>query len=166
MIRLFSLGICLLLTACAARTPLPLTPSTFSAALPVTLQIDREQAGEQQSWWLVVQAEGPALRWSLFDPLGVPLARQLLEGGAWRADGLLPPNAEARELFAALLFALTPADALARSYAPSAWQVLAGGQRWLKPHWRISYLAPLDFTLSHAEGPSYRIYALSDHETL
>lgn len=164
MIRLLLLGFCLLLTACAARTPLPASVPTLSAPLPLALQIEREQGEQQQSWWLVVQAESPVLRWSLFDPLGVPLARQLLEGGVWRADGLLPPNNEARELFAALLFAMTPTEALADSYAPSTWQALAGGQRWLDPHWRISYLAPLDFTLHHAAGPNYRVHALADHE--
>jgi hypothetical protein len=162
MTRLLLLGICLLLSACAARTPLPSNTPTLS--VPLALQIEREQGEQRQSWWLVVQAEDAALRWSLFDPLGVPLARQLLEDGAWRADGLLPPNAEARELFAALLFAVTPLEALADSYAPGAWQALAGGQRWLAPDWRISYMAPLDFTLTHAEGPSYRVQALADHE--
>lgn len=164
MIRLFLLSLCLLLSACTARTPLPLSAPVFGAPLPATLRIDRDLAGERQTWWLAVQAEGPVLRWSLFDPLGVPLARQLLEGGVWRADGLLPPNDEARELFAAMLFAITPADALAKSYAPNTWQALAGGQRWLDPYWRIDYLAPLDFTLHHTAGPSYRVYALADHE--
>lgn len=164
MRRLLLLGIGLLLTACAARTPLPLDPPLLAAALPVTLHIQREQAGAQQFWWLVLQAEGSTLRWSLFDPLGVPLARQLLQDGAWRADGLLPPNDEARELFAALLFALTPTDALAASYAPATWQLLADGQRRLTPDWRISYRAPLDFTLNHAQDLSYRVNVLSDQE--
>ena len=44
----------------------------------------------------------------MMDPLGIPQARQKLIDGQWQADGLLPPNPEARELFAALLFALTP----------------------------------------------------------
>lgn len=164
MRRLLLLGIGLLLTACTARTPLPLNPPVFSAPLPATLQVQREQAGEQQFWWLVVQAEGAALRWSLFDPLGVPLARQLLQDGNWRADGLLPPNGEALELFAALLFALTPTDHLAASYAPTTWQLLADGQRQLTPHWRISYRAPLDFTLHHAQDLHYQVYVLADQE--
>jgi hypothetical protein len=136
----------------------------FAAPLPATLQIQREQAGEQQFWWLVVQAEGASLRWSLFDPLGVPLARQLLQDGSWRADGLLPPNAEALELFAALLFALTPTDSLAAGYAPATWQLLADGQRRLTPDWLIRYRTPLDFTLNHAQGPSYRVNVLADQE--
>ncbi|MDX1366932.1 DUF3261 domain-containing protein [Pseudomonas sp.] len=165
MSRLLLLGICLLLSACAARTPLPSNPPELTALLPATLQIRREQAGEEQFWWLVVaQAEASTLRWSLFDPLGVPLARQLLQDGAWRADGLLPPNGEARELFAAVLFALTPADALAASYAPTTWQLLADGQRRLTPDWRIRYRAPLDFTLNHAQDLNYRVNVLSDQE--
>jgi hypothetical protein len=164
MRRLLLLGLGLLLTACAARTPLPSNPPVLTAPLPATLQVKREQAGEQQFWWLVVQAEGAALRWSLFDPLGVPLARQLLQDGAWRADGLLPPNDEALELFAAVLFALTPTDALATSYAPATWQALADGQRRLTPDWRISYRAPLDFTLNHAQDLSYRVNVLADQE--
>ncbi|MDA7084872.1 hypothetical protein PH586_00530 [Pseudomonas sp. SA3-5] len=164
MKRLVLLGIGLLLTACAARTPLPLGPPILATPLPATLQIQREQAGEQQFWWLVVQAEGPALRWSLIDPLGVPLARQRFQDGAWRADGLLPPNGEALELFAALLFALTPTEALASSFAPASWQALADGQRRLTPDWLISYRSPLDFTLNHAHDLSYRVHVLSDQE--
>jgi len=165
MRRLVLLAIGLLLTACAARTPLPPSPPPLATPLPVTLQIQREQAGEQQFWWLVVQAEGATLRWSLFDPLGVPLARQLLQDGNWRGDGLLPPNSEALELFAALLFALTPTDALAASYPPTTWQLLADGQRRLNPHWLIRYRAPLDFTLNHAQDLSYRVFVLADQET-
>ncbi|HUE91981.1 hypothetical protein [Pseudomonas sp.] len=164
MKRIALLGLCLLLSACAARTPLPLTAPTFGAPLPAALRVERQQGADQQTWWLVVQAEQAALRWSLFDPLGMPLARQLLEDGKWRADGLLPPNSEAQELFAALLFALTPIDKLPASYAPEAWQQLADGQRRLNPHWLIDYRAPLDFTLSQGQVLSYRVYALADDE--
>lgn len=164
MTRIALLGLCLLLSACAARTPLPLSTPTFGAPLPAALRVERQQGTDQQIWWLVVQAEQAALRWSLFDPLGVPLARQLLEDGKWRADGLLPPNSEAQELFAALLFALTPSEKLPASYAPDTWQQLADGQRRLNPHWLIDYRAPLDFTLSQGQVRSYRVYALADKE--
>ena len=164
MKRIALLGLCLLLSACAARTPLPLTAPTFGAPLPAALRVERQQGEDQQTWWLVVQSEQSALRWSLFDPLGMPLARQLLEDGKWRADGLLPPNSEAQELFTALLFALTPSDKLPASYAPDTWQQLADGQRRLNPHWLIDYRAPLDFTLSQGQVLSYRVYALADDE--
>jgi hypothetical protein len=164
MKRLILLGLGLLLSACAARTPLPLSAPILAAPLPAALSVERQQGDDQQTWWLVVQAEQSALRWSLFDPLGMPLARQLLENGNWHADGLLPPNKEALELFAALLFALTPSEKLPASYAPDTWQQLADGKRRLSPHWLIDYHAPLDFTLSQGQELSYRVYALADDE--
>lgn len=123
-----------LLAACGSRAPLPQV--TAQLALPLQLHVLAEQAGETHDWLLVIQAEGEALRWSLFDPLGVPLARQRLLDGDWRNDGLLPPNPAARELFAGLLFALTPAAQLAQAYPGarlagerrSLWQ--GGAVRW------------------------------------
>ncbi|MGB4073721.1 hypothetical protein [Pseudomonas sp.] len=162
MSRALLIGLCLLLAACAARTPLPLQPSPPAAPLPLALQLERVQAGSLQTWWLVLQDEHGALRVSLFDPLGVPLARQLLRDGAWHSDGLLPPNSEARELFAALLFALTPTPLLSQHYAGDDWQLDADGTRRLNPQWRISYRAPLDFTLHSPPDLDYRVSALPD----
>ena len=113
------LSLALLLGACARHAPLP--TQTPRLDLPLQLQIERRSQDDVRTWLLVIQQEGAALRWSLFDPLGVPLARQLLIDGRWRADGLLPPNAEARELFAALLFALAPADQLSELYPDVRW---------------------------------------------
>ena len=80
-----------LLAACASRAPLPVRVPDLG--LPLQLHIER--LDEPAQWLLVIQAEGPALRWSLFDPLGVPLARQRLEDRAWQSEGLLPPNPQA-----------------------------------------------------------------------
>jgi len=96
----------LLLAACAIQPqvlhPLP------QLTLPQTLHIKRDDG---QDWLLVIQAEDSHLRFSLFDPLGVPLARQQLINRKWRNDGLLPPNREARELFGALLHVLWQSQA-------------------------------------------------------
>lgn len=156
MLRLHALlaGFCLLLAACAARTPVPAEPPRL--ALPLSLHIQRQAEGSRQDWLLVLQAEGRALRWSLFDPLGVPLARQRLERGAWQDDGLLPPNAEARELFAALLFALTPDESLARTYPQTS--RTADGRQLVD--WRVKYRAAHDFSLERQEGPRYQVTAL------
>lgn len=162
MPRALLLALSLLLAGCAGHTPVPPSPQPLVAALPLSLQIEREQQGARQAWLLVLQAEGQALRWSLFDPLGVPLARQLLEHGEWRNDGLLPPNAEARELFAALLFALTRASDL-HAYPRGSWQLAADGQRRLNPDWRIRYRSALDFTLAVPQR-SYRVRALNQQE--
>lgn len=159
MPRILLFALALLLAACAARTPLPGSTPALVAPLPLTLQVEREQAGTRQDWLLVLQGEGAALRWSLFDPLGIPLARQLLEAGQWRNDGLLPPNAEARELFAALLFALSTEQAL-QGYPPGSWVQPSAAQRRLAPDWEIHYQAALDFRLGKA-GLHYRIRALN-----
>jgi hypothetical protein len=160
--RVLLLALALLLGACAGHTPVPLDSPGLAVELPLSLQIERQQGAARQDWLLVLQAEGQALRWSLFDPLGVPLARQLLERGEWRNDGLLPPNDEARELFAALLFALSADDAL-NAYPAGSWQREADGQRRLNPNWRIRYRSALDFTLA-APQLSYRVRALNPEE--
>ncbi|WP_262880363.1 hypothetical protein [Pseudomonas paralcaligenes] len=161
-LRILLLALTLALGACAARTPVPENNPALVAELPLGLQIERTQASTEQAWLLMVQAEGQALRWSLFDPLGVPLARQLLENGQWRNDGLLPPNPEARELFAALLFALTAEDALG-AYPAGDWERDADGQRRLNPDWRIRYRSALDFTLA-TRDLAYQVRALNQEE--
>lgn len=156
----FVLGACLLLTACASAPPVPepLPP----LQLPMQLHVQREQAGERQDWLLVIQREDQRLRWSLLDLLGIPQARQLLEQGRWQADGLLPPNPAARELFAALLFALTPQPQLQRLY-PAARQ--QGQQRWLEERWRVDYRKTDDFTLNLGQGLRYLVSPLPSEST-
>nr|WP_316917502.1 hypothetical protein [Pseudomonas sp. P108] len=157
MWRLFVVGVILLLSACASQAPLPAGNPTLP--LPLQLHIERQQAEQRQDWLLVIQREGPGIRWSMMDPLGIPQARQQLIDGHWQADGLLPPNPEARELFAALLFALTPSGELLRNY-PTA-QVQAG-QRSLPARWDIHYSQPLSFQLNLPQGPHYRVAPLGE----
>jgi hypothetical protein len=66
----------------------------------------------------------------------------MLINGAWQADGLLPPNPQARELFAALLFALTSADEVSRLYPGTQEMDLI---RTLPSHWKITYHSSLVF---------------------
>lgn len=152
--------LCLVLTACAAQAPLPERLPTL--VLPNPLHVVREQAGQRLDWLLVIQGEGQQLRWSLLDLLGVPQARQLLEGEHWKADGLLPPNPAARELFAAVLFALTPAQQLAQLY-PQAKQ--SGQRRWLGERWQVSYQAAGRFTLNLGQGLRYEVSPLPREST-
>ncbi|WP_246218879.1 hypothetical protein [Pseudomonas izuensis] len=146
----------MLLNACASQAPLP--EQTPNLSLPLQLHIQRLQAEQRQDWVLVIQREGPAIRWSMMDLLGIPQARQKLIGGQWRADGLLPPNPEARELFAALLFALTPQKELNGNY-PAAWQ--HGAQRSLPERWDVRYSQPMSFELNLPKGPKYQVTPLS-----
>lgn len=150
----------LLLGACASQAPVPAVTPTLE--LPLQLQVQRRQADQIQDWLLVIQREDSALRWSLLDPLGLPQARQRLEQGQWHNDGLLPPNPEARELFAALLFALSPHAELPRLYAGLDWQAEAG-QRSLDQgsrHWRVSYRQPLHFDLRLGDDLQYAVTPL------
>jgi len=147
----------LLLSACASQAPLPAANPTLP--LPLQLHIEREQAGQRQDWLLVIQREGAGTRWSMMDPLGIPQARQRLIDGHWQADGLLPPNPEARELFAALLFALTPSAELLRNYPDARQQP---DQRSLPARWHVRYSQPLSFELSLPQGPHYRVSQLGE----
>ncbi|NUT73816.1 hypothetical protein HNO86_02035 [Pseudomonas sp. C1C7] len=146
----------LLLSACSSSPPLP--EQTPTLPLPLQLHIERLQDDQRQDWVLVIQQEGPAIRWSMMDLLGIPQARQKLVHGKWQADGLLPPNPEARELFAALLFALTTRDELNVNY-PDAWQ--HGAQRALPERWDVRYAQPMNFELNLPKGPKYHVTPLS-----
>lgn len=158
MIRALLLACVLLLSACTSHAPLPAQIPHIK--FPVQLHVQREQAGQRQDWLLVVQKERHGLRWSLMDPLGIPVARQLLREESWKADGLLPPNPEARELFAAVLFALTSEEEVRFDY-PGV-QLLPHG-RTLDERWRVDYASggvmrislesgDLRYTVSPLEG--------------
>ena len=137
---------------------LPLPQQTPTLTLPMQLHVQREQADQRQDWLLVIQQEDAGLRWSLMDPLGIPLARQLLQNGNWHADGLLPPNPEARELFAALLFALTPQAELAQNY-PQAKS--ASDLRLLDQRWQVQYQQPQVFRIDLQGDLHYAISPLN-----
>ena len=160
MIRALLLSCALLLSACASQAPLPERNPTLP--LPLQLHIERQQAEQRQDWLLVIQHEGQSIRWSMMDPLGIPLARQRLIDGEWQADGLLPPNPEARELFAALMFALTPKGELLGNY-PAAQQ--QGSQRSLGSRWKIRYQQPLDFDLNLPQNLHYHVSPLTAETT-
>ncbi|AKA84051.1 hypothetical protein AYK59_06650 [Pseudomonas synxantha] len=156
MMRLLLIGCVLLLSACASQAPLPQRTPTL--ALPMQLHVQRLADGQSQDWLLVIQSEGSAIRWSMMDPLGIPLARQKLVDGQWQADGLLPPNPQARELFAALLFALTSADEVPALYPHAQAMDLT---RTLPGHWQIVYQSSEVFSVNMAGQPlRYRITPL------
>ena len=114
--------VCALLAGCATSVPVPREPTVLTT--PRMLHVVQERPGEAPSdAMLVVQSEGRGTRWSLFDPLGAPRARQILQDGQWRNDGFLPPNDEARALFSALLFAWTPQAELPARYGPDNLQL-------------------------------------------
>lgn len=156
------LSVALLLSACVSHSPVPSHVPALTAALPLSLHVQRLSPAPAQSWWWVLQDEDGVLRASLFDPLGVPLARQQLRQGQWHNDGLLPPNREARELFSALLFALSDSRQLAQFYPAGSWQVHADGSRHLAPNWQVQYHPGHTFSLRAGPGLDYHISPLDD----
>jgi len=156
MMRLLLIGCLLLLSACASQPPLP--EKIPNLTLPMQLHVQRQADGQSQDWLLVIQREGGAIRWSMMDPLGIPQARQKLVDGQWQADGLLPPNPQARELFAALLFALTSADDVRKLYPTAQAMDLT---RTLPGHWQIVYQSSEVFSVNMSGQPlSYRVSPL------
>ncbi|MGG5223085.1 hypothetical protein [Pseudomonas syringae pv. coryli] len=156
MIRILFLAF-LLLGGCAAHAPLPTSAPTMQ--LPMQLHIERRQADQHQDWLLIIQRENGGLRWSMMDPLGIPQARQLLIDGKWQADGLLPPNPEARELFAALMFAMTP-DLEMHGRYPTAYR--QGMQRRLDDRWLVEYQSANAFTIRLKDRLSYKVTPLNN----
>lgn len=117
--RVLTAPVCLLIGAllagCAASIPTPRQTTLLSA--PRKLHVVQERGNEPASdAVLVVRSDGGNTYWALFDGLGVPRSRQILRDGQWRNDGFLPPNDDARTLFAGLVFAWTPAADLAARY--------------------------------------------------
>ncbi|MGE8619364.1 MAG: hypothetical protein ACN6O0_16190 [Achromobacter spanius] len=160
------------LAGCAGAPPLPARDAHF--ALPRQLHVVQSAAGQPAvDTMLVVQREGAALRWSLFDPMGVPQARQMLEAGHWRNDGFLRPNAQARDLFAALMFAWTPQAELDAAYGAGTWRAQrhADGRaersllEGAKVRWTVRWpqaAQPDVFTISGADGVTWRIEPLKE----
>lgn len=140
------LAFLMLLTGCTTPLAVPSGPMPFN--LPRQMYVV-EQATDNttRDSILIVQQEGEATRWTLLDLLGMPQARQILQAGRWRNDGFLPPNGRASLLFSAIAFALTPENALKKTYAGQSWHVErthVGGRTHVmpatgKPKWSIHW---------------------------
>jgi hypothetical protein len=148
-----------LLAACSTAPTLPTALPALD--LPAQLLIRKQTAQESRDLILVVQQDPTGLRWSLLDPIGMPMARQVLQDGKWSNDGLVPANADAHALFAALLFAWTPAAELAANYPTGAWKQESPQTRslWRDGHrqWEIVYADAQRFTLTGADGVSWQV---------
>jgi len=146
------------LTGCTATTP----PTPQQHALQAErLRLPRQvlvteipssitptSSAVQPPWLVVAQRENQSLRWSRFNLLGAPDARQILDGDRWRNDGFIAPNAQAREMFAALLFAWTPRTDLDAAYGAGRWRYRHG----------MHDGAEMDLlTAPHDERPRWRV---------
>ena len=139
-LALFVLLSMLVLTACSTTQPLPKQGQALQdVQLPLQLHLRYQEGDLSRDAIVVIQREAEALRFSLFDAMGVPLARQLLRDNDWRADGLLPPNPQARQWFAGLVFALTNTEQLAHHYPDVKF---SAEQRILANGWQVSHVRP------------------------
>jgi len=124
------LGLLLWLTGCASP-PMPRLAADAPWNIPLPQRVlvaqtrppsDAAPTAIAPLWLVVAQGDGRMLRWSRFDVLGVPDARQRLSPqGQWEPEGFLPPNPRARELFAALLFAWMREEDRAAAYGQNSW---------------------------------------------
>ncbi|QEI07636.1 DUF3261 domain-containing protein [Pigmentiphaga aceris] len=159
--RRLLLSLLVLLAACSTAPTLPTAMPALD--LPVQLLIQKQTAQEARDLILVVQQDPAGLRWSLLDPIGMPLARQLLQDGAWSNDGLVPPNPDAHALFAALLFAWTPGKDLAISYPAGSWKQESATTRSLwqdgEKRWDVVYAdaSMQRFTLRAVDGTAWQV---------
>lgn len=145
-----------LLVGCASWQPAMPVPAAMPPALAAVRQFEALPCDEQArasgaARLLVLQPlQGGQIRWLMLDALGAPLARQTVgPDSGWRNDGFLPPNPQARRLFAALAAVLAPEGQLAMVYpgmqvgsaAHGRAYRLAGRLLWqveaLAPGWRI-----------------------------
>lgn len=146
-LALYMLFSMIVLTACSTQLPLPMQePVLQDVQLPLQLHVRYQEAGLSHDAIMVIQREAATLRFSLFDAMGVPQARQILHEGRWQADGLLPPHPQARQWFAGVLFALTDTAHVLQQYphatVTAQQRTLANGWRVLSPdftHWQIIF---------------------------
>jgi hypothetical protein len=163
----------LVLAGCAGVPPTPVAPADLH--LPRRVHVVLQAPGQaRQDAVLVVQPEGgDATRWSLFDPLGMPMARQILRDAQWRNDGFMRPDGQASDMFSAILFAWTPLSALPSAYAGEDWRAGAtadgGRERVMNQacnmRWHVVWQpgAPDDtFTITSGGGATWRVEPLRD----
>lgn len=142
--RAVALLIVLLLAGCAGQRTVPdFAQAEFMWPLPLQLLVQVEQQ-QVEDYVLVIQEQHESVRFSLFNPMGMPVARQVLEHGRWRAEGLLPPHQQAKHWFAAVLFALMEPEQAARLYPEAQ---ISENARALKAKWRVEYASTEQFIL-------------------
>ncbi|ALM83396.1 hypothetical protein [Bordetella sp. N] len=166
---LLTLSLAAILAGCASAPPAPVAATDLH--LPRWVQVHIKTPGQpDEDAMLAVQDEGQgATRWSLFDPLGMPRARQILQDGKWRNDGFMRPNGKASDMFSAILFAWTPEQSLAQAYAGSTLQsqpTPAGGRtRTLEedcsPRWQVTWAAQAADDTFSIRQPDGTVLAIS-----
>jgi len=152
MIRALLLACALLLSACASQDPLPAQIPHLK--LPITVNAQSEQRGPNQPWRIEARKRDHGVRWTLTDASGEVLAVQDLTNDGWKDRAVSDADFQIRELFGAVLFALT-SDKEVRFDYPGV-QLQPHG-RMIEDRWQVSYASEGFFRVTLPDGPSYLI---------
>ncbi|WP_296257539.1 MULTISPECIES: hypothetical protein [unclassified Pseudomonas] len=152
MIRALLLACVLLLSACASQDQLPAQIPHLK--LPITVNAQREQAGQHQDWRVEARKRDRGVRWTLTDTTGSVLAVQDLTNDGWKDRAVSDADFEARELFGAVLFALTSAEEVRFDYPGVQLQPHA---RSIENRWQVSYLSEGLIRITLPDGQSYMV---------
>lgn len=152
MIRVLLLTCVLLLSACATQDQLPAQIPHLK--LPILVHAQREQDGRRDDWLVAVKKREHGVRWILTSTSGTLLAEQDLTNDGWKQKAVSDADFDARELFGAVLFALTSEQEVRFDY-PGV-QLQAHG-RSLEDRWQVSYTSEGFIRISLPDGLSYLI---------
>jgi hypothetical protein len=156
MYRALLLICTLLLGACADQALIP--AQIPHVKLPIQLQVHREQDGQHQDWLVSATKRHHGLHWSLTDRSGTPLAQQDQDNDGWKKGDEVALDYEARDLFSAVLFALTSDKELRFDY-PDV-QVQPHG-RSMYERWTVTYSAGGIIHIALPGGPNYIVSPLN-----
>lgn len=151
MIRALLLACLLLLSACATQDPLPAQIPHLK--LPIQLHVQREQA-RPEDWLVEIKKRDHGVRWVMATTSGTLLAKQDLTNDGWKDKATSDADFDARELFGAVLFALTSMEEVRFDY-PGV-QLQPRG-RSLGDRWQVSYVSEGLIRLSLPDGVVYLI---------
>ncbi|VEF03164.1 hypothetical protein [Neisseria canis] len=117
----------LLLAACTSGLPKPARiPQVQNNSAWFQVE-QRDAAGNIiQTSLLAVEQSGEEVRFVQTNPLGAPVARQVLSKKGWHNDGFVMPNAASRRLFGAMLPLFSDNDAAV--YPQLQRQAVTGGE--------------------------------------
>ncbi|WP_462379831.1 hypothetical protein [Pseudomonas sp. Marseille-QA0892] len=154
-----------LLGACTRQVTEPTV--TPSLDLPAQFDVERTRRGVTDHLTVVVEPrEEGSSQWQMKDADGSVLALLILQNLQWHASKVSSPSPQAREFFAALLFALTDESQLSDAYADDDWRV-AEDRRTLyidgAPHWQVIYGSDERMELRIAQDARYIITSRSPY---
>lgn len=140
----------LLLGACADRETLPAQVPHLK--LPIVLHAQHQPDDGQQAPLLEIKKRDHGVRFTLTGASGTLLAKQDLTNDGWQDRAKSDADYDARDLFGAVLFALTSVQEVRFVYPGVALQPY---ERRLEGRWQVSYASEGFFRVTLSDGTSY-----------